>query len=240
MSDATGHVREIDGLPGMTLAIRHRPVEGGGSGDFCAAFPLRNGRRWGLTIGDVCGKGAEADRTSSLVVDTVRTAARLRSDPERIVRIANESLLEANVDEGRRGRFTTLTLAAVEPTDDGALLEVVVAGHPPVLILRADGELERVDSTGMVLGITETPPLTSSSTELRELDVALLYTDGATDVMSPDRETFGLDRLEAVVRGCRGMDVGAVVRSIEQAVSEFQGGTTSDDLALLGIGVLPR
>jgi sigma-B regulation protein RsbU (phosphoserine phosphatase) len=80
-------------VPGMTIATRFSP---GGTGvevlgDFYDVVPLQNG--FGVVIGDVCGKGAVAARTTAMARSAVRTAAHSEPDPAVVLDTVNEVLL---------------------------------------------------------------------------------------------------------------------------------------------------
>ncbi len=80
-------------IPGMAIATRFSP---GGSGvdvlgDFYDVVPLGGG--FGVVIGDVCGKGATAARTTAMARSAVRTAAHSEPDPAAVLDTVNEVLL---------------------------------------------------------------------------------------------------------------------------------------------------
>jgi sigma-B regulation protein RsbU (phosphoserine phosphatase) len=68
------------------------------------------------------------------------------------------------------------------------------AGHPPGLILRK-GQIIELKSDNMVLGVNPEEQYTQSLVDLQVGDTLMLYTDGLTDAMNFQRETFGRKRL---------------------------------------------
>jgi phosphoserine phosphatase RsbU/P len=154
--------------------------------------------------------------------------------PEESVQILNQAMI-GREDEART--FCTLVDVRLRPHDGGVRIEAGVAGHPPMLILRADGTLEPLGPTGHLVGTFDDIVAGAASTELRRGDLCVLYTDGATEVRRDGREEFCDERLADVVRSCRSMSAAAVVRSIELAVVDFQRGDISDDLAVVPIRV---
>jgi phosphoserine phosphatase RsbU/P len=115
-------------------------------------------------------------------------------------------------------------------------IDAAVAGHPPLLVLRADGTLEAHGPTGHLVGMFDEIVAGELDLALGAGDLCVFHTDGATDVRR-DGEVFGDDRLADVVRGCRGMSAAGVARSIELAVVDFQRGQIGDDLALVVVRV---
>jgi len=219
-------------VPGLDLAAGYLPMTEGIGGDFYDVYPL-GADGWGVVLGDVCGKGPAAAGVTALARHTVRAAAMAGHPPAESVRILNQAMI-GREDEART--FCTLVDVRLQPQDGGVRLEAGVAGHPPVLVLRADGTLETLGPTGHLVGMFDEIVVGSLSAELRRGDLCVLYTDGATDVRR-DAEVFGDERLADVVRSCRSMSAAAVVRSIELAVVDFQRGDISDDLAVVVIRV---
>ena len=219
-------------IPGLDVAARYLPMTEGIGGDFYDVFRLPD-RAWGVVLGDVCGKGPAAAGVTALARHTVRAAAMADHRPEESLRILNRAMVEQDRDERT---FATVVDARLHPADSGVRVVAGVAGHPPLLVLRADGSLEAHGPTGHLVGMFDEIRIGELELELGRGDLCVLYTDGATDVRR-DGDLFGDDRLADVVRGCRGMSADAVARSIEVAVVDFQRGQISDDLAVVVVRV---
>ena len=102
-------------IPGLELAQRYHSmgdVEVGG--DFFDVFPSGDGR-WGVVMGDVCGKGVAAAALTALSRYTVRAGA-IEGDPAAVLRLLNRAILDAEVGE----RFCTLAHAKIEAVDGRA------------------------------------------------------------------------------------------------------------------------
>lgn len=217
-------------IPGLDLAARYLPMTQGIGGDFYDVFPLHDGS-WGIVLGDVCGKGPGAAGVTALARHTLRAAAMARHGPAEAVLVLNQAMTE--LDERT---FCTVIDARLRPIDGRMRLEAAIAGHPPILVLRADGSLERLGPTGHLVGMFDEILVREVAVELERGDTCVLYTDGATDVRR-DRQVFGDDRLADVVQGCRGMSASAMARSIELAVVDYQRGDITDDLAVVVLRV---
>lgn len=217
-------------IPGLDLAAGYLPMTQGIGGDFYDVFPLHDGS-WGIVLGDVCGKGPTAAGVTALARHTLRAAAMAQHRPAEAVHILNQAMTEL---EDRT--FCTVIDARLQPVDGRVFVEAAVAGHPPLLVLRADGTLEQAGPTGHLVGMFDQIKTGEVAVELGPGDTCVLYTDGATDVRR-DGEVFGDDRLADVVHGCRGMSAAATARSIEVAVVDYQRGDISDDLALVVLRV---
>lgn len=219
-------------VSGLDLAAGYLPMTEGIGGDFYDVYPL-GGSGWGVVLGDVCGKGPAAAGVTALARHTLRAAAMAGHPPAESVRLLNQAMIRREEDART---FCTVVDLRLQPHDGGVQLDLGVAGHPPVLVLRTDGTLEQLGPTGHLVGMFDDIRVGAVSAELRRGDLCVLYTDGATDVRR-DAEVFGDERLADVVRSCRDMSAAAVVRSIELAVVDFQRGDITDDLALVAIRV---
>src|SRR5262249_15282708 len=116
---------------------------GGDYYDFLA-FP---GGRVGICIADVAGKGVAAALLMSNVKAALVSSAAVESSTDRLTTRVNQ-ILEQSIEPGR---FVTFFLGSLDPTT--LQLEYVNAGHPPPILLRADGSAERLSEGGTILGI---------------------------------------------------------------------------------------
>src|SRR4051794_3386453 len=141
------HLPEV---PRLELAARFRPAGAGMQvgGDFYDIFELGTDR-WGIAIGDVCGKGAEAAALTALTRYTVRAAAMYEQDGAGVLRVLNEALLRQRSDY----RFTTLAICLLDLAGDRPSGRVACGGHPRPMLLRPDGTAQVVGAMGPLLGV---------------------------------------------------------------------------------------
>lgn len=213
-------------IPGVRLAAHLQPLGRGNEvgGDFYDAFQLPDGR-WLLTMGDVCGKGAEAALVTALARHTLEAVALLDPDPVRMLRRINEGLRRRS-----GGQFLSMVLLLLDAAD--GRLTLVSAGHPPVLRLR-DGEApEALRAQGMLLGISDDPPLSPVEVQLEAGDTLVLYTDGVIEARVHG-ELFGEPRLLGALATADPADPTDVIAHVRTALHQFDGGQARDDQALL-------
>jgi serine phosphatase RsbU (regulator of sigma subunit) len=219
-------------IPGLDLAARYRPASSSIDigGDFYDLFECTDGA-WAVAIGDVCGKGTAAAALTGLFRHTLRAAAVGESSPSRVLALTNDVILD-QIDEAA---FCTAALVRAE-VEPGVRTAVTVScgGHPEPLVLRTDAEVETVMCRGTLLGVFPDPPLVDEKLVLSPGDALVLYTDGVTEARR-DGEIFGEERLADVLRNHPGASPAAIADAIEQAVTEWQGGAGSDDIALIVI-----
>jgi sigma-B regulation protein RsbU (phosphoserine phosphatase) len=206
-------------------------------GDFYDLFALSQDR-WGLFLGDVCGKGAASAIVTSQIRYTLRAAAVYEPDPGTVLSSLNTAMRDNR--EGNDGLFCTAVFGLLSPDGDGFNLTLASGGHPPPLLLRSDGAAHyQPIAGGPMLGVFEDPVFPVNRTRLDPGDTLLLYTDGLTEARTGNgRSRYGVDALRAFAAGIAPTTASAIVSAISQLLDGFAGGL-DDDTALLALGV-PR
>jgi sigma-B regulation protein RsbU (phosphoserine phosphatase) len=207
------------------------------SGDFYDLFPL-GGSRWGLFLGDVCGKGAAAAAVTSLIRYTLRAAAAYDPDPGAALTLLNMVLSEQYQRDGRS--FATAIAGLLAPDGDGFRLTFANGGHPEPLLLRADGTAGyRAAPRGLLIGVEADTSYAAATVRLRPGDTLVLYTDGLPEARpGPGRGHFGDEALLAFARDLSPASASATVAALAELLGTFSDGLT-DDTAILALGVPP-
>jgi len=219
-------------IPGLQVTARYAA---GGTGvevlgDFYDVFPSVRGS-WGMAVGDVCGKGVAAAKSTALARYTLRAEAHRETRPSIILAALNQALLDWLTDDPR---FLTAIYATVRPTLAGASVRISSAGHPLALVRRADGRLQTLGRPGTLLGLLPDPELHDARSLLRAGDSLILFTDGVTEARGQaDRELFGDDRLRDVLAGLGDESATGIADAIQQAVLAFSGAISDDCVALV-------
>ncbi|WP_051569570.1 GAF domain-containing SpoIIE family protein phosphatase [Cryptosporangium arvum] len=226
--------------PGLDLAAAYHPGGRGSEvlGDFYDVVPSRRGS-WSVFVGDVCGKGPEAAKTTALARYTLRAAALQHASPAQVLGLLNPALRDwfgTNY-----GRFVTLAYTTIRATPRGCTARIATAGHEPVALRRRDGTVELIHTRGPVLGVIPALTLTERRVQLRPGESLILYTDGVTEARAPrSTEQFGPERLQKTLAGAEVSDTAAdLATRLMDAVLDFGGTITSDDVAILVVRVPP-
>jgi serine phosphatase RsbU (regulator of sigma subunit) len=217
-------------MPGLESAVVYEPAEEGAhvGGDFYDLFTV--GDHWCFALGDVCGSGPEAAAVTGLARHAVRLLAKENYTVADILDRLNQTLL----DEGEDGRFLSLLCGELTPLPQGgALCTLASAGHPPPLLLRANGEVQPVATSQLLLGIDGDARFYTETFELLPEELLLCVTDGVTERRDGDRLLDDDDGLTAILSGCSGLSAHAVAERIRQAVESFATEPSHDDVALL-------
>lgn len=220
-------------IHGIDLAARYRACSDGIGGDFYDVFPVGAGC-WGIVIGDVCGKGAEAASLTALARHTVRTAAMLHARPAHVLRVLNEALLE---NDATGVRFCTAIFALLDLGDPAApRVTIARGGHPPAIVANAAG-ITPVPGGGRLLGAFADPEVEDQVVTLAPGDRLVFHTDGLTDV-GRDSEVLGTDWVLTTLRRHSTEPAVAIVdRLADGAVALQATGAGRDDIAVLALAV---
>ncbi|MEU8841584.1 SpoIIE family protein phosphatase [Streptomyces roseus] len=206
-------------------------------GDFYDLFPI-DGKRYGFFLGDVCGKGPRAAAVTSLTRYTLRAAALHDPEPVSALAILNEALHERY--SGGDPRYCTAIFGTLEhdPATGQVAITLAAGGHPPALVLRADGTASFLPTPGgLLIGVLPAAHFTSATTVLSPGDTLLLYTDGITEARTgADRSAlYGEKALRDFTAGHAGKSPQAIVKALAALLDGFGDGL-DDDTALLALG----
>jgi serine phosphatase RsbU (regulator of sigma subunit) len=137
-------------------------------------------------------------------------------------------LLYENTAEGD---YATLFFA--EYDDDTRKLRYSNCGHPPALLLRRDGSLERLGATCTVVGLFEKWDCAMEECELAPGDAFLLYTDGVTEALNGEGEEFGEDRLLEAARQHHELSPPELLAAIADRARAFSPQEQADDITVV-------
>lgn len=220
-------------LPEIELASRFLPLGRGNEvgGDFYDCFKLGS-ERWLVALGDVCGKGPEAAAVAALTRYTIHAAALEHRLPSEMLHLVDDVLRRQP-----SARFATVALAIIDLSGRTPRLQLALGGHPPPLLLRADGELVEIGTPGTMLGVLDEFHATDTELELGPGERLLLYTDGLVEARAGS-DLFGISGVERVLRQSWQAGGEQIAALLEQEALGFCNGTPQDDMALVVLEAL--
>lgn len=204
-------------------------------GDYYDIVDCGEGRHW-LAIGDVSGHGVE----SGLVMMMTQTAilSLVREDPTRtpaeVFREVNGALWQ-NISRLRSSRYMTLNVIRLEPGG------FTLAGkHQDVLVWRAGRGVERIVNEGSWIGLVPDPGphVEDRFVPMGAGDLALFFTDGATEARSATGELFGVERLSAALERLAGRPLEDALAALFAEVTAWRAGEPDDDVTLVLLRML--
>ena len=203
-------------------------------GDYFDYVPLADGRV-AVALGDVAGKGVPA----ALLMARLFSAARfhLSSNPTAAAALGG---LNAELASNPLGhRFITCVLCVLDPATH--TFSCANAGHMAPMVRATDGTTAPFEQriSGLPIGIDAEQEFAEAVRPLAPGESVLLYTDGVTEAVGPDRELYGVARLSETLAGCDGT-IAETVDTVIRSVTAWTGDAAqSDDICLVGFRRLP-
>jgi sigma-B regulation protein RsbU (phosphoserine phosphatase) len=184
----------------------------------------------GFVLADVSGKGVPAALLMANLQACFRTQAGsgFRRPADLLKAVHSHFYTSTSSD-----RFATLFFGSYN--DRTRRMRYVNCGHCAPLLLRAGGELTRLEPTATMLGAFEEWSCTEEEVSLDPGDVLLLYSDGVTEAANSAGDDFGEDRLVRTLRETTAQAADDVTREIINAVSTFGESSPGDDITLVAI-----
>lgn len=200
-----------------------RPAKAVG-GDFYDCFLLDENTLC-MVMGDVSGKGVSAAIFMALVKTMISEKLKMGLDPAQTLNRVNEELCEQNPEN----LFVTV-FVAVFNTFTGEM-RYANAGHTYPILTGDPPQIFKPD-TGIALGLFDDASIKEGVLHLDVTDGIVLYTDGITEAVNPQKEFFGIDRLVRTVQGAAGSD--EMIAQISEEVHDFCNGEEPfDDMTVL-------
>jgi len=222
---------------GMSIAVSSTPASDVG-GDFYD-FITADDQHITLIIGDVSGKGIPAATLTTVIRTILRSEIMRGAEPHTALEHANKILHE---DLAQTESFVTALIVTID-TYDGKL-SYANAGHMPGLLWQTvTRSTEQLKATTLPLGIDGFSVYSSDTMDLHPGDSLVLFTDGITEAQSPNKDLFGLHRLQYIVENRASEPPEQLQQFIQSEVRQFQRNTTpsiQDDATLLIIKMLPQ
>jgi sigma-B regulation protein RsbU (phosphoserine phosphatase) len=199
------------------------------TGDFW--FTHVAGDRLWFALGDVAGKGLPAAIVMAMIQEElehrITSCARAGCDPATTMQRLDaflKPLLPSN-------RFATAVIGWLD--DDGSIT-LVNAGHCPPMIVRDDGSIEQIASTGPAIGIVPNARWRSTTLTLNPGELLVLYSDGVIESPSANGDDFGVD---GILRSLpESICARTVAASIAEAATRHTGaGAQYDDMTVMVI-----
>jgi phosphoserine phosphatase RsbU/P len=213
------------------VAARMQPADEVG-GDYYDIIETDAGHRW-VAIGDVSGHGVESGLVMMMTQTSILALVERNPDlgPSGVFRAVNTVLVE-NISRLHTGRYMTLNVVRLDPD------RLTVAGkHQDIFVWRAaQRKVEVVSNEGCWIGVARdvNGEVVDVDVPMGPGDVALFFTDGATEAMSSSGEMFGEARLLAAFEevAAAELPLPAAVDALFARVSAFRA-RQDDDVTMM-------
>jgi sigma-B regulation protein RsbU (phosphoserine phosphatase) len=164
---------------------------------------------------------------------TIRAAAVEHEHPSDVLRVLNDVLLRYESE-----RLCTAVLLRCRRRADRWVATVTCAGHPPPVMVRADGECVEVGRPGTILGLLGDVTFHDVDVALDRTGTIVMFTDGVSEARR-NGEYFGEPRIAEVASAAAHGSLGGMVDAVLADVLDFQDGTPHDDIAIVAVRAAP-
>jgi phosphoserine phosphatase RsbU/P len=174
---------EMPILGDWTIAARYSPMTSV-AGDFYG-FPSAPPDSLNVILADVMGHGVPAALIASMVKVSVFAGAEKQQSAASILGDLNATLCKE-----ASGQYTSAAYASLDRRS--GIGRYASAGQPPLLLRRRQAKrVDRLDQSGLLLGVRTNETYQESLFRFEEGDRLLLYSDGLTDAENPAGDSFG-------------------------------------------------
>jgi len=211
------------------LAARNRQARHVG-GDYYDVLPIERepaGRHL-LCVADISGKGLPAALLMSTIQATLRATIGAHESLSDLATRVN-ALLHASTPSNK---FATAFLLSYEPSTGRCVY--VNGGHNDGIVLRSDGSVKLLETTGLPLGLFPRAAYEEGQVDLGPGDLLMLYSDGVTEADDIQEEEFGMERVIEVLRAHREQPATGIVDRMLVQIDAFAGAAPQhDDITLM-------
>lgn len=180
---------------------------------------------YGFLIADVSGHGVPAALITTMAKVSFNTHSHWGTAPAQICDKVNRETHQLIADLG----YYLTAYYGILDLEDGRF-EYTNAGHHPALLCRAeDGKVEKLDTEGLFIGISENGKYTSGSAVMAPGDKILLFTDGIVEARNDAGEKYGFERLIPFFADHRDMRPKDLVAALLKEIDKFYGVKDPDD-----------
>ena len=220
----------IPRIQNVRIAVSYRPMTAV-AGDFYD-FVSVDGKRIGFLVADVTGHGVPAALIASMIKVATQSVVSCARDPREVLCTLNRILYPQIRDQ-----FVSAAYLWLDTENRRALYSA--AGHPPLLRWR-EGQLERIESNGLLFGVIPDPDYPVCGLEVCSGDRFLLYTDGVIEPENDSGDSFGDCKLEEVIRNNQSRPPSELADQLLSEIRLWQPASLAqqDDITLVVIDVV--
>jgi serine phosphatase RsbU (regulator of sigma subunit)/anti-sigma regulatory factor (Ser/Thr protein kinase) len=219
--------QQLPRIPGLRIDTAYVSAASGTQigGDWYDVFNLTP-KEIGISVGDVAGHGLRAAVIMGSARMAIRSAARIDSEPARVLQHANR-ILTADED----GVVVTAIFGILNLAD--GTFRYAVAGHPAPIVVYPPEDVRLLEGRGLVLGIEPGVSFQTFETKLEAGSALVLYTDGMVEAERNYLKGTN-DLMDAVRREYLGTS-GNIAEAIQRRI--FVNAPPRDDSALIFVGI---
>lgn len=212
----------------LEIAIRYLPlVEVGG--DFFDITELRPGLIR-VFLADATGHGVQAALITMAIKTIYESLKKGIYSVQELLYYLNKEFLQSfqNLNQ-----FFTCIIVDIDTNKNK--LRYSSAGHPPQYLIN-NHQITKLEKTGKIVGVINNTEYSSKEFEFNATSQLLLFTDGLTEEWNAEKEEFGEERLENLIKNSENTPINKYIDQILKIQKEFLGDIPSqDDISIIGI-----
>ena len=214
-------------VPGYDISAYYRPSKEVG-GDYYDFIEMDETHA-GLIVADVSGKGIPGSLVMSM------TRALIRMEAERFKNTSPaQTLVHVNrmlAQDIKKGMFVTAIYVILDKTTN--MIAVASAGHNPMLLIKSNGKVLKINPKGIALGFDKGPVFERTISEefiqLEKGDRIVMFTDGTVEAMNADSEEFSDEKFEELSAKLTARESNQFLNLIVKALDEHKGDAPQHD-----------
>jgi len=181
-------------ISGLNVAATYYPATSV-AGDFYE-FVQVDDKHIGFLVADVSGHGVPAALIASMIKVAMHAVKPSAASPSELM-----SALNRIMTQQLKGQFVTAAYLYLDL--EARLMRYAAAGHPPMVRWNKPGDIQRIESNGLLFGVLKETEYPSVEFPLRGGDHFLLYSDGLSETENTAGEQFQAQRMSVVIKqGC--------------------------------------
>jgi sigma-B regulation protein RsbU (phosphoserine phosphatase) len=182
----------------------------------------------GIAIGDVAGKGAPAALMMTLVLAGFRSQNKTDSTTCDVVNRMNDLLTQTTI----QGKYTTFFYGIIRMDINKIIF--TNAGHNPPMLLKKNGDVQYLNTGGIVIGFLEAQSYNQEEIAFEAGDIFVAFTDGVTETMDALENEFGEERIIETIKTHSNKSVFEIKEALYKSLRTFSNfKLNSDDLTII-------
>ena len=191
-------------------------------GDYYDYMPIGSDRL-GITIADVSGKGVSASLLMASLRASLHSEVHLLYDMEKMTANLNDFIHKSSSIN------SFITFFFCELNMKSGKLKFINAGHNPPIVLDKKGNINRLESCGLCLGMFPDVEYKAQTVVLHPGDITLLFTDGITESRNKENKEFEEEKLVKFLKKKSKLPAPELIKEIQKEVETFTADTDQMD-----------
>jgi serine phosphatase RsbU (regulator of sigma subunit) len=213
-------------FPGISIALTYHPVADVG-GDLYDFIQFSD-EKLGVFIGDASGHGLAASLIGTISKMSLFNHTRQEIPPRELISAINRDLF-SNI---QTNHYLTCFLGIFDRFKH--TFTYSRAGHPIPVVIRRDGSIFHLKSTGTFAGVIEDVTYEEAVFTYQKGDRFFLLTDGIYEIQKGDEGHYGYDRFVKLLTDYHGLPLNRIIPAIEEEFAQY---TFNDDYTLIVIEI---